>query len=102
MPCSATLAAMHAEAGGAGSVDRLRAVLDQARQVQDQEAEVLTLDALARSYTVAGELDRAVDYLARADEIMPSAAHLVFDSDRLDARRARTLVEDDNRAVAPT
>ena len=91
---------MHAEAGGAGSVDRLRAVLDQARQVQDHEAEVLTLDALARSYTVAGELDRAVDYLARADEIMPSAAHLVFDADRLDGERARTLIENSTSAVA--
>jgi len=79
----------------------LRAVLDQARQVQDHEAEVLTLDALARSHAVAGELDQALDCLAQADQIMPRAAHLVFDSDRIDARRARTLVDDANRVVAP-
>ena len=99
---ASTLAALDAEAGVAGSVERLGAVLDQAREAQDHEAEVLTLDALARSHAVAGELDQALDFLAQADEIMPSAAHLVFDSDRLDARRARTLVEDANRAVAPT
>jgi len=98
---ASTLAALDAEAGGASSVDRLRAVLDQARQVQDHEAEVLTLDALARSHAVAGELDQALDCLAQADQIMPRAAHLVFDSDRIDARRARTLVDDANRVVAP-
>jgi hypothetical protein len=99
---ASTLAALDAEAGVAGSVDRLCAVLDQARQVQDHEAEVLTLDALARGHAVAGQWDQALGCLAQADEIMPSAAHLIFDSDRLDAQTARTLVEDARSAVAPT
>ena len=96
-----TLAALDAEVGMTRAAERLGAVLDHARQAQDHEAEVLTLDALARSCAVAGELDQALDFLAQADQIMPSAAHLVFDSDRLDAHWARTHVEEATRAVAP-
>ena len=42
---------------------RLSAALDQARRAQDHEAEVLTLDALARSHASAGELDGRWPYL---------------------------------------
>jgi tetratricopeptide (TPR) repeat protein len=95
-----TLAALDAEAGLTGADERLGAVLDQARQAQDHEAEVLTLDALARSRAASGEVDQARQFLARADEIMPAAAHLVFNSDRLDGRRARLLIEKAGSALA--
>ena len=97
-----TLAALAAEDGvdGVAGVDgvdvarqRLSVALDHARQAQDHEAEVLTLDALARSHASAGELGRALELLAQADDIMPAAAHLVFDSDRIDARQARDFIE---------
>jgi tetratricopeptide (TPR) repeat protein len=95
-----TLAALDAEAGVAHAWERLDAALQRAREAQDHEAEVLTLDALARSHAAAGEFDRAAELLAQADEIMPSAAHLVFDADRLDCERARTLIENATSAVA--
>jgi hypothetical protein len=88
-----SLAALDAEDGAADAVQRLSAALEHARLAQDHEAEVLTLDALARSHAAAGELDRARELLAQADDVMPVAAHLIFDSDRIDAQLARPLVE---------
>src|SRR5690349_23889019 len=38
--------------------------------------------SLARSHASNGEFDRALELLGQADDIMPAAAHLVFDSDR--------------------
>jgi tetratricopeptide (TPR) repeat protein len=88
-----SLAALDAEDGATDAVQRLSAALEHARLAQDHEAEVLTLDALARSHAAAGELDRARELLAQADDVMPVAAHLIFDSDRIDAQLARSLVE---------
>jgi len=101
----ATLAALAAESGADDAGQRLSVALEHAREARDHEAEVLTLDALARSQASAGELDRALDLLAQADDIMPAAAHLVFESDRIDAQLARNFIEDARRPVpqrAPT
>jgi tetratricopeptide (TPR) repeat protein len=91
-----TLAALAAEDGVDGvdvARQRLSVALDHARRAQDHEAEVLTLDALARSHASAGELDEALALLAAADDVIPAAGHLVFDSDRIDARQARAFID---------
>jgi tetratricopeptide (TPR) repeat protein len=97
-----TLAALDAEDGAVDAAQRLSLALEHARFARDREAEVLTLDALARCHASAGELDLALELLGRADDIMPAAAHLVFDSDRVDARFARVVIEEAQQAVAPS
>jgi hypothetical protein len=67
-------------------------VLDDAQQRHDPEIEVLALDALARTRAVAHDLDAAQIYLDGADQLMPSAQHLIGDVDRIDAIRARSLL----------
>ena len=95
-----SLAALDAEEGKDDAVQRLVIALEHARGANDHEVEVLALDALARCHAAAGELDQARAFLARADDMIPAAAHLVFDSDRIDARGARGLIEDAHPARA--
>lgn len=93
----ATLAAclravMDAEEGAADALVRLTAVLDEAERRGDPEIEVLTLDALARAHADAHDISEAQELLDRADQLMPSAQHLIGEADRLDAVHARQLL----------
>jgi predicted ATPase/tetratricopeptide (TPR) repeat protein len=72
--------------------DRFRSVLAVARRDHDVEVEVLALDGLALVRGRAGDLAAAADHLASADARMSSAAHLLDDAERIDARLARTLI----------
>ena len=71
---------------------RLRAVLEDARQRQDLEVELLALDALARTCAEARDNDTAHDLLESADALTPSVHHLVSDADRIDADHARSVL----------
>jgi hypothetical protein len=53
---------------------------------------VLALDALARARAEAHDTSAASDLLDTADDLMPSATHLITDADRIDAHHARSLV----------
>ena len=52
----------------------------------------MALDALARSAANDHDLAAARDLLDAADDLMPSARHLLGSADRLDADHARTLI----------
>jgi tetratricopeptide (TPR) repeat protein len=85
-------AAMDAEAGDPEASARLRAVLHDAERRHDPEIEVLALDALARTAAQGHDLGAARILLGRADQLMPSAQHLIGEADRFDAIRARRLL----------
>jgi tetratricopeptide (TPR) repeat protein len=85
-------AAMDAEDGDPDASTRLRALLHDAERRHDPEIEVLALDALARTSAEGHDLDAARTFLDRADQLMPSAQHLIGDADRFDAIRARRLL----------
>lgn len=85
-------AAIDAETGDAHAVDRLYAVLDDARASGEHDVEVLALDAIARRHAVAGESAAALELLALADEGFASVGHLVIPADRVDATAARALL----------
>ncbi|GIF46394.1 putative ATPase [Asanoa ferruginea] len=69
--------------------DALEAVLAEAREAGDREAEVLTLDALARVAADSGDLGTARRILDTADDLATAVQHVIDDVDRLDARLAR-------------
>ncbi len=85
-------AAMDAEEGDAEASTRLRAVLRDAESRDDPEIEVLALDALARTSAQGHDVGAARALLDRADQLMPSAKHLIGEADRFDAIRARRLL----------
>ena len=87
------LVAMDARDGVPDAAGRLAKVLETARGADDFEVQVLALDALAAIRAAAEDVSAAIGLLARADALMTSAGHRLADSDRLDARRARTLIE---------
>jgi tetratricopeptide (TPR) repeat protein len=87
------LAAMDAEAGAPGAAGRLASLLAEARGGDDPEVQVLALDALAALRAAAGDVGEARELLERADALMPSAGHRITATDRLDADRARSLLE---------
>jgi predicted ATPase len=81
------LAAMDAEAGGAG----LTAILDEARRTGDAPVEVFALDALARSAAESGDMGTARQLSAKADRRMEAADHFITDRDRTDAHAVRLM-----------
>jgi len=66
-------------------------VLEDAQTRDDVEIEVLALDGLARCHAVANDHDAARDLFDAADQLLPSAQHLINDADRIDAHHARAL-----------
>ena len=83
------LAALDAAGGVPGAGDRLRSVLDEARDAGDPPVEVFALDALARQAATAGDPAAADDLLAEADHRMVDAAHFITERDRTDASAVR-------------
>ena len=79
-------------ATSAGDDADLHAIADQARLAGDHEAQVITLDALARRAAERGELAAAQRLLDTADAAAPAAVSIVDEIDRLDAHRARELI----------
>ena len=73
-----------------GAVQSLSAILEAARRAGDVEVELLTLDLMARIQAERGDLTPARATLDEADRLLPTARHLVTDSDRID--RERTLL----------
>jgi predicted ATPase/DNA-binding SARP family transcriptional activator len=84
--------AMDAEDGDAGADTRLRVVLEHARGQHTPDIEIMAMDALARSAAIAHDLVSASGLLDAADDLMPSARHLLGSADRLDGDHARTLI----------
>jgi tetratricopeptide (TPR) repeat protein len=84
--------AMDAEDGVAGADARLRDVLEQARGQHTPDIEIMAMDALARTAATAHDLVPARGLLEAADDLMPSARHLLGSADRVDAEHARTLI----------
>jgi predicted ATPase/DNA-binding SARP family transcriptional activator len=82
-------AAIDAAAGDGDAPERLRGVLQDARQHGDHEIEVLTLDALARWAAAAGDPLAAQRHLSAADALRPTVQHLLDEADRVDAVPAR-------------
>ena len=83
---------MDAEDGDSSAESRLRAVLQRARGQHTPDIEIMALDALARHAANGHHLDQAVGLLDAADDLMPSARHLLGSTDRIDADPARTLI----------
>jgi hypothetical protein len=86
------LAVLDADEDRPGAVQELSQVLADARDSQDGEVELLTLDALARLHALSGSRARARETLDEADVLMPAVAHLVTDADRTDALTARAVM----------
>jgi hypothetical protein len=89
---SCLAACMDSAAGDVLAPVRLAAVLQDAREHQDREIQVLALDALARSCARAGDLEAGREHLALADGLLPAVQHLLDEADRLDAARARGVL----------
>jgi predicted ATPase/DNA-binding SARP family transcriptional activator len=85
-------AAIDAETGDVNAIAALPVILDQARQLHDNETEILALDALARSHATTGNTAVALDLLTQADQLMPQAQHLLDEHERVDAHHARRLL----------
>lgn len=83
---------MDAEDGDAGADARLRQVLQHARGQRTPDIEIMAMDALARLAAKEHHLAEASVLLDAADDLMPSARHLLGSADRLDADHARTLI----------
>jgi hypothetical protein len=67
----------------------LRSVLQVARAGGNVEAQVFTLDALARLAAESDGLTAAGELLAESDLLAAHVSHVVDESDRIDARAAR-------------
>ena len=80
------LAAMNAADGQPGALDRLRAILEEARQNGDAHVEVFALDALARIAAEAGDDAGARTLREAADDRFAAASHFITERDRVDAR----------------
>jgi predicted ATPase/DNA-binding SARP family transcriptional activator/tetratricopeptide (TPR) repeat protein len=87
------LTAMDAEDAAPHAAERLATMLETARVADDLEVQVLTLDAQAALSAAVGRVGEARGIVERADALMPSAGHRIAESDRLDAARARSLIE---------
>jgi len=70
----------------------LRAVLDQAEAAKDHQAQVVALDALARSAALLGEHAAARDLLRSADELAADLGHVLAEADRIDAEATRRVL----------
>jgi predicted ATPase/DNA-binding SARP family transcriptional activator len=68
---------------------QLSVVLAQARDAQDGEVELLTLDTLAGLHARNGRTSQAQGALDTADVLMATVGHLVTEGDRRDATAAR-------------
>jgi tetratricopeptide (TPR) repeat protein len=77
-------AALDVDAAEPGAVPALDDVLAAARQAQDAEVELLTLDTQARRAAEQGRTADAQALLGAADLILSSVRHLVTDGDRTD------------------
>lgn len=86
------LAAMDVADDGPDARERLRRLLDEAREVDDAPVEVFALDALARIAFQSGDTSTALDLCEVADRRMGAASHLITDLDRTDARWVRQVV----------
>jgi predicted ATPase/DNA-binding SARP family transcriptional activator len=86
------LAALDAVEQVPGVQERLEGILDVARDMDDAPVEVFALDALARIAAAASDIGTAGDLCDAADRRMESAAHLITDLDRTDARWVRQAV----------
>jgi hypothetical protein len=75
------------------TAERLAILLEKARVADDPEVQVMALDALAALRAAADDVGEARELLERADALMPSAGHRIAATDRLDADRARSLLE---------
>ena len=84
--------AMDAEDGDPTAEARLRAVLQRAVGQHTPDIEIMAMDALARHAANDHHLAEASGLLDAADDLMPSARHLLGSADRLDADHARTLI----------
>ena len=87
------LAAMDAQSDVPGAAGRLDSILEMAEAVGDVEVQVLALDALAGLQAQAGDSIEANELLVRADALMAAAGHRLTEGDRLDAHRARALLD---------
>jgi len=84
------LAALSLEPGTAeAAVQDLHTVLDEARQHQDLEAQILALDALAHAAAARGDQPGAALLLEEADGLHAQVRHTLDDADRFDAMVAR-------------
>jgi predicted ATPase len=86
------LAAVVAAESPAEATTVLHPVLEQARQAQDHEAQVVALDALARAAAQRGDRPAASDLLRCADQLAGHLRHVLDEADRGDATAARHLL----------
>ena len=86
------LAALDVEDESPEAQERVARVLGAAHDAGDLEVEVLALDACAVAHAKHGRLHEAQTALARADQLMSAAHHLLSDSDRIDRDRARQFL----------
>jgi tetratricopeptide (TPR) repeat protein len=84
--------AMDAEDGDSSAELRLSAVLQHASDKNTPDIEIMAMDALARHAAKKHRFAEAAGLLEAADDLMPSARHLLGSADRLDARHARALI----------
>ncbi len=94
------LAAMDAQDAVPGAAGRLAVILEKAEAANDLEVQVLALDALAGLRAAAGDLVGGTELLDRADALMAAPGHKLTEGDRLDADRARSLLDADDIAPA--
>lgn len=66
----------------------LRSVLDEARATGNLEVQVFALDALARLAAESHDRENSGDLLAESDRLAAEVAHVVDESDRIDAAAA--------------
>jgi predicted ATPase len=83
------LATMDAADRVPGAAERLAVMLDDARQADDADVEVLVLDSLARIAASAGDINTARDLCEAADRCSETGGHFITDLDRTDARWVR-------------
>ena len=87
------LAALDVEDERPDAQDRITRVLTAAHDAGDIEVEALALDTSALAYAKQGRLSEARNALARADQLMPAALHLLTESDRIDRDQAHQLMK---------
>ncbi len=83
------LAALDAADGVTGAVDRLDALLEDARRTEKAHVEVFALDALARAALADGDDATARALCDQADERFATASHFITERDRVDAAVVR-------------
>ena len=86
------------------AVERLEAILEEARRADDAPAEVFALDAMARIAADNGDAATARALCTAADRRLEAAGHLISDLDRTDAHAVRAVlpgVRGDRTAALP-